>query len=416
MLYQKILSLNKEDIMATIKAVLRKKSGKQKLNPIAIRITKNRRSSFIYTGQYVDEKYWDKINQKVKKSHPNYVRINHLILTKMASCNEKLLETETSSVKKSVKGIKDTIVGEKGKNFIHVSQLYLNKIKDRKKSNQYVTEKGRIEQFIHFAGNSSLEFYEIDSELLWRFENYLLFKKGRSKRTVVNYMICLRTIYNMAIANNLADRNNYPFGRGKYQIKIPDSQKIGLTIEEVKKLECAKGLTGAQQHALNVWLLSFYFAGIRITDVIQLKWSDFVNGRLYYRMNKNSKLVSMKIPVKAQKLLLLYEGLREVDNDLIFPELRGTDLTDEIRVRTRVKTVTRNFNKHLKRIATHVKIEKNLSMHMSRHSFGHISGDTIPVQMLQRLYRHSSITTTMRYQANFINKDADEALDKVVDF
>ena len=45
-----------------------------------------------------------------------------------------------------------------------------------------------------------------------------------------------------------------------------------------------------------------------------------------------------------------------------------------------------------------------------------ISEDKIPIQMLQKLYRHSSLTTTINYQSNFIHKDADEALESVVDF
>ena len=57
-----------------------------------------------------------------------------------------------------------------------------------------------------------------------------------------------------------------------------------------------------------------------------------------------------------------------------------------------------------------------MSMHFARHSFGNISGDKIPIQMLQKLYRHSSITTTILYQSNFMQKDTDEASDKVLDF
>lgn len=34
--------------------------------------------------------------------------------------------------------------------------------------------------------------------------------------------------------------------------------------------------------------------------------------------------------------------------------------------------------------------------------------------MLQKLYRHTSITTTINYQANFMFKDADDALDAVI--
>jgi len=62
------------------------------------------------------------------------------------------------------------------------------------------------------------------------------------------------------------------------------------------------------------------------------------------------------------------------------------------------------------------KISKKLTMHLARHTFGNISGDKIPIQMLQKLYRHSNVTTTIGYEGNFIHKDADEALDHVLAF
>ena len=70
----------------------------------------------------------------------------------------------------------------------------------------------------------------------------------------------------------------------------------------------------------------------------------------------------------------------------------------------------------MKKIATAAKIDKNLSNHIARHSFGNIAGDRIHPLMLQKLYRHSDLKTTINYQANFIHKEADEALDSVVDF
>ncbi|WP_249356632.1 tyrosine-type recombinase/integrase [Maribacter sp. ACAM166] len=83
---------------------------------------------------------------------------------------------------------------------------------------------------------------------------------------------------------------------------------------------------------------------------------------------------------------------------------------------TRVKTVNRNLNRRLEIVAEKLGIDKKLSMHIARHSFGNISGDKIPIQMLQKLYRHSSITTTVSYQSNFMYKETDDALEKVVDF
>lgn len=55
-------------------------------------------------------------------------------------------------------------------------------------------------------------------------------------------------------------------------------------------------------------------------------------------------------------------------------------------------------------------------MHIARHTFGNIAGDKIPVQMLQKLYRHSSILTTIGYQANFMHQESDDAIDAVTKF
>jgi site-specific recombinase XerD len=68
----------------------------------------------------------------------------------------------------------------------------------------------------------------------------------------------------------------------------------------------------------------------------------------------------------------------------------------------------------LKRIAISCEIDKNLSNHIARHTFGNIAGDKISPLMLQKLYRHSDLKTTIGYQANFIHKDADDALDAVI--
>jgi integrase len=126
-----------------------------------------------------------------------------------------------------------------------------------------------------------------------------------------------------------------------------------------------------------VWLISFYFAGIRISDVLELKWKDFVDDRLNYRMGKNSKLVSLKIPDKVKKIL---NGLERSENSIyLFKELEGININNKRFLRTRIKTATRNFNRRLEIVADKAGIDKKLSMHIARHSFGNISGEKIPI-------------------------------------
>ncbi|QMU66686.1 MAG: tyrosine-type recombinase/integrase [Flavobacteriaceae bacterium] len=90
--------------------------------------------------------------------------------------------------------------------------------------------------------------------------------------------------------------------------------------------------------------------------------------------------------------------------------------TQATELATRIKTITRNLNRHLEKIQEKAGIEKKLSMHIAHHTFESLAGGSIPVQVLQKLYRHFSITTTVNYQRNFIHEETDEALEKVVNF
>lgn len=89
------------------------------------------------------------------------------------------------------------------------------------------------------------------------------------------------------------DRKFYPFGKGKIVIRVVQSEKVGLSREEVQRIEKLTNLSKEELHAKNVWLFSFYFAGMRVGDVLTIKWSDIYDGRLHYRMNKNDKLLSL---------------------------------------------------------------------------------------------------------------------------
>ncbi|PRX56284.1 site-specific integrase [Flagellimonas meridianipacifica] len=400
--------------MSSVQVVLRKKPNKQNKYPIAIRITKNRKASYLFIGQYIDEKYWDEKNKRVKKSHPNSIMLNSLILNKLSEANNSMIAIEIQNGHSTASNIKQDIIGTDKLDFFEVAKLHLENLKNADKLRQYQTQKGRVSKFMSFVGKEKLYFEEITVFLLKNFESFILHQELRRPRTAANYMILIRKIFNLAISESIVERKHYPFGKSKIQIRIPESEKIGLSKEEVKILENAKGLTDAQQAALNVWLISFYFAGIRVSDVLLLKWSDFKDGRLLYRMNKNQKLVSLKIPLKAQVILDSYK--HDSKSDLVFPYLYGTDLSDKRELLVRTRTVTRTLNRRLQLVALTVGIDKRLSMHIARHTFGNISGDKIPIQMLQKLYRHSSITTTVAYQASFMKKDADEALDKVVNF
>ncbi len=409
--------------MSTLKVVLRKKAiGKstnpnEQLYPIAIRITKDRKTNYTFIGHTITLKQWDAANQRVKKSHPNSARLNNLISTKFAEANEKLIELETQNNDVSSRAIKVGLTSAKYATFCKQATIYLDNLKKHGKFNRYSADNPRVERFKEFLDGGDITFNEINPPLLKRFKAYLKGTRNICDRTIVNHLIVIRTICNQAISANIVDRKYYPFGKDKIVIKFPDSIKLGLVAEEVKAMEELElPLGSALNHARNIWLFSFYLAGMRVSDILRLKWTDFQDDRLYYAMGKNTKADSLKMPDKAVAILHQYKREKSVHN-LVFPDLESLpDLDNSFFVQQRIAQKVKKIDEYLPEIAKQIKTTKKLTMHIARHTFGNISGDKIPVQMLQKLYRHSSITTTIGYQSNFIHKDADEALNAVINF
>lgn len=396
---------------------LRKKPNLAGEFPLAIRITKNRKSSYIYIGHYVAAQYWDDRRRAVRPSHPNAGFLNGLLAAKLAETQKSLIKLQIDKKDVSVNRIKQSITREAGgASFFDLAEAHLNTLIRDHKWSRYSTEKSYINHLKRFTRSNRLTFEELTELFLKEFKSYLIHQMGLSERTAINQFVFIRLLYNRAIRQGLALRDNYPFGHGKIKIKFPETQKVGLTVAEIQTLENMDNLTSEERHALNVWLFSFYLAGIRISDVLTIKWGDLYDGRLHYRMQKNAKLVSLQLPDKIMPLLEPYEGFKESEEDFVFPDLKFADSGNSRRFRDQIKLANKHINAHLKKVAQKAGIQKKLTMHIARHSFGHIAEDRIPIQILQKLYRHSHITTTLQYQSNFISQETDRALLKIVNF
>lgn len=402
--------------MSSVKAVLRKKANKKNgTYPLAIRITKERKSSFIHLGHQLSPDQWDEATSKVKK-HPNATRLNNLIVHKIAEISDQIIDGQAKKKRTSARSIKEqTSSAIRGNSFFKYADEYLKNLRDSGSFNRVGTERPRLERFREFMGGDDIAFQDVTAQLLRKFGAYLKRTRGISDRTIINHFVVIRTIFNQAVQAGLVSMECYPFGKRGIQVKFPDCIKIGLTADEVALLEEADlSANPSQDHARNVWLLSFYFAGMRVSDVLRLTWSDFKDDRLYYTMGKNDKAGSIKVSPKAKRILDRYQS-KEHLHDLVFPELTHvSNMKDKFEIQRKIAQAVSKLNKLLKRVALYVGIDKTLTMHIARHTFGNISGDKIPVQMLQKLYRHSHISTTVNYQSNFIFKDTDEALEKVI--
>lgn len=405
--------------MATIKVVLRMKPNADGAFPLCMRITKDRKTNFIHLGYSLKTEEWDAQAQRVRRNHANHVRLNNFIIKKLSEATDTALELEGSKRHVTAKTVTQKIKPGGHAEFMGQAKIYLDNLKKSKKFNQWTNETSYISHFRNFLPGGDIAFSEITQTLLKQFAAYLR-ERNISERSVMNNMVPIRTIFNQAIAANVTDIKYYPFGKGKFKIKFPDSLKIGLVPAEVKILEDAKLPDARMNHARNLFLFSFYFAGMRMSDVLRLQWSDFKDGRLYYLMDKNFKGDSLKVPEKALAIMAQYRR-DSPTHDLVFPDLESVeDFKDEWAVKKKIKSRIHRINEYLDLLKDEInkdgiKLNKKLDPHISRHTFGNISGKKIPLKVLQKLYRHSHLSTTANYQQNFTHEEMDNALDQVLE-
>ena len=399
--------------MSKVKVVLRQKPSADGTLPLCIRITKDRKTSYIYLGHSLKESEWDKNEQRVRKSHPNSTRLNNFILKKLADANNSALEIETDKPGSSVKAVKSKIKPSAGMTFNKQADAYLNRLQKAGKYNQYTADKPRVKHFKDFL-SGDIAFSDITPVLLERFKDYIKSDLKLSERSAINHLVMVRSVFSQAIKENIIDSKYYPFGQGKVKIKFPDSIKVGLNITEIKALEEVELTDPTQNHARNLWLFSFYFAGMRVSDVLRTKWADIVDDRLYYSMGKNNKSLSLKIPEKAKGIIQQYEEFKVNKEDLIFPDLKSCDFNDRFKTQRTIAFKTSAIDKCLRlHVAPAAKIEKKLTMHIARHSFAQ-NATHVDIRTLQMLFRHTKLETTEGYMGQFIHQTADAAIESVI--
>lgn len=273
-------------------------------------------------------------------------------------------------------------------------------------------------------------------ELLTRFDNFL--HKWENERepgkllhpnTIEVQFNILRTLVHRAIEVGIMEASKDPFLVFKYKgVKTIKEKLDDSEMERIINLELEEG--SLIWHCKNYFLFSYYCAGIRAADLIQLRWGNVTaSGRLHYQMGKNHKERDLLLVEQAIEILRHYRWEDAKATDYIFPLLSNdaeyavyVTQADKDRMRPELRhkmyqdVSSKNalINKYLKKIAEQAEIEKPLSMHISRHSFAHIAQESgAESSAIKNILGHSNLATTERYMGSFDTSKTDETLRNV---
>lgn len=401
--------------MASVKVQLYShKKNKQGEHPIIIQVIHNRKKRIIYLGHYLPEKEWDSSlglsigKSKIKEREIFLKILNINIEKKKNEVNRAVVELEGKGLPYTVNQIIEAV--ERPKSSVSVFNFAADLIYRLEKAGRIGNSKAyknTLGVFKDFRKNKDLSFDDFNYKVLISFEEDLQ-SKGRKVNAISFHMRTLRSLYNKAIKEGLAQQELYPFK--DFRIKREKTAKRAIikgNITSIKEMDLFD--RPDFEKARDYFLFSFYTRGMSFVDLANLKVSNIINDRLTYSRNKTNQKFTIKLTPQILEIISKYNDLK-VKDSYLFPII--TDPKGDIY--TQYRNGMRLTNKKLKKIGEELNLPVGLSTYVSRHSWATIAKrEGIPTAIISEGLGHETERTTQIYLDSFENYVLDDANDLI---
>jgi integrase/recombinase XerD len=218
-----------------------------------------------------------------------------------------------------------------------------------------------------------------------------LFDLGLSARSQARIISGIKQFYAFLLIENLIKEDpSELLEQPKIGRKLPEI----LTIEEIDALIAAIDLSKNEGHRNRAILETLYSCGMRVSELINLKFSDLYFEEGFIRViGKGNKERLVPVSPQVQKEIELYQNhirrhqeITKGHENFVFLNRRGSQLT-----RVMIFTI-------IKDLAKAIGLKKTISPHTFRHSFAtHLIEGGANLRAIQDMLGHESITTTEIY-------------------
>lgn len=397
--------------MATVSIVLRKdRVNKEGKAPINFFVIKNRKLIKVTSGIMIEPQYWDADKRRVKKGLDNSARINAFLATKYSELQDEVLKQETATKLLTVKQLKDKIYGKASGDFFEFAETAFKAYLSAGQIATHDKSKSIIRKLKNYCNDSTLTFQDITPAFLYKYENHLREFYNNSTNTIHKDLRFIRKLFNDAFRQDLITHGENPFL--KYRLKLEKTSRTYLTEDELSRFEDYKTEKPRIEMHKDMFVFAAYAGGIRVSDVLQLKHKNIAGEHLSLVIKKTGQQISIKLPTKAIEIINKYRSTGTTPESFVFPMLPDSlDMNDPVKVDNEISRSTAIINKNLKTIAATTGIQKNLSFHISRHTWATralLKG--ISIDKVSKLMGHAAIKETQIY-AKIVNAELDKAMD-----
>lgn len=373
-----------------------------------LRVTKDRKRKYVSLGISVNPEHWDFLKNQPKAECPNREYIELLIADKLKEYSAKIVElkatnqefTSTTLVEKvCVNRVNRKTVGDLFRE--HISSLTASGRKS-----YALSIKQLYNSLIEFNGHLDIPFSEMDIVWLRRYEAFLR-RKGLAENTIGIRFRTLRSIYNVAIEEDVVSAELYPFKKLKVSKLHQETAKRALSKEDIERVLSYKSTNRYMRFPIDIFAFTYYCGGINFVDIAHLTKANITDGRLIYKRQKTKKLI--KIPLQPQAVALI-EKYSNDESQYLFPILSDFHKTD-IQQANRIHKVISKVNERLKQIGKALNLPIALTTYVARHSQATVMKRAgVSTAVIREIMGHSSERVTQIYLDSFDNEQVDNAL------
>lgn len=131
--------------------------------------------------------------------------------------------------------------------------------------------------------------------------------------------------------------------------------------------------------AQDMFIFSYFGAGINFSDIALLQFSDIKDGRVFYIRKKTSKPINFQLNDIAKDIIDKYSDISHTEDDYIFPILNRQTHKTAQQQHDRIHKSLRKVNRELRKIGDMIKID-NLTTYMARN--------TVASATVARIFHH----------------------------
>ena len=361
-------------------------------SPVYVRCTMNNQRFELSTGIFICSGSWDDEKQQVSGRSEESKILNNRINIINTRIQDVYMHMELKDEPFSALNVKNKLQGvsdEKGvleilNNIIKGIEARVGNDYSEGTLKHYKTTKERLLEFLKKKfGRNDIGLSLVDYSFLNSFDIYLKTKYQLKPNTVLTYHKHLKKALNTGMAMNLISYNPY----SSFKVSRNETHRDYLTIQELEQIRNKEISTLRMDTIRDVFIFACY-TGLGYAELEKLNRMHIQQGNdsgEWIIIDRTKTDVRCRVPLlpQAKAILQKYENFPITQN------------------REKLLPVHSNqkMNEYLKELAGICGINKNLSMHVARHTFATsiTLSNGVPIETVSKMLGHTSLKTTQIY-------------------